>query len=217
MEVTARTRHLRISPRKVRLLLPAVRGRAAAEAIARLRLAPQAAALPLSKTIRSAIANAEHNYSLDPKALVVHTATADEGRVLKRFKPAARGQAKPIRRRSSHITVVLREVALEPATQPSRGRAKAVAKAVTSRAPKPAKPADKQPTTDSKATTTPSPLTESKRPAATPKAEPNQAKAPAAASRKPTAPTAADQPTPRRTAQQTGRDTTTRRSTKKGS
>lgn len=210
MEVTASTRHLRISPRKVRLLLPAVRGANAAEAIARLRLAPQSAALPLSKTIRSAVANAEHNYSLDPKALVVHKATADEGRVLKRFKPAARGQAKPIRRRSSHITVVLREVTLPATDLPTPGRAKRVTKAVTAKVPKPKATSD---------TTAAAEKIPKKAPIqATPEtlgAKANAPKAPLTATQPEQATT--DQPAPRRTAQQTGRDTTTRRSNKKGS
>src|SRR5688572_2291935 len=107
MNVTAKSRNLRISPQKVRLVLPRVLGRPALEAAELLTLTPQKAALPLAKAIRSAVANAEHNYSIDPKRLRVTTLTADPGPSLKRYVPAARGSAHAIKRRTTHLTVVL--------------------------------------------------------------------------------------------------------------
>ncbi len=110
MEVTAKARFQRGSARKVRLLLPPLRGMQADEAMQRLRLAPQAAARPVSKLIASAVANAEHNYSLDKKQLVIDRIAADQGPSYKRYRPAARGRAMTIRRPSYHVTVALKDI-----------------------------------------------------------------------------------------------------------
>lgn len=107
MDVIAKHRNLRMSAQKVRLVLPLVKGKPAAEAAELLSLTPQKAALPLAKAIRSAMANAEHNHSIDPKRLAISTLYADEGPTLKRFKPASRGRAHGIKRRTTHLTVVL--------------------------------------------------------------------------------------------------------------
>lgn len=133
MLVTARHRTLRMSPQKVRLLLPQIRGMAASEAIARLRLMPQAAAIPVAKVITSAVANAEHNYSLAAADLVVKQASADEGPSLKRFRPRARGRADQYQRRTSHVTIILE--ALPQAKPKPASTAKAAAKRAAAKLP----------------------------------------------------------------------------------
>jgi large subunit ribosomal protein L22 len=107
--VRAITRFVPMSPRKVRLVIDTVRGLGANEALAVLKFMPKAAAVPVSKAIRSAIANAEENLGLARDDLFVSEIKADEGpsRQWRRF--GARGRFKPIIKRSSHITVVLSE------------------------------------------------------------------------------------------------------------
>ena len=112
MEVTAKARFQRGSARKARLILEPLRGTRAEDALARLRLAPHAAARPVAKLIASAVANAEHNYSLDKASLVIETLTADQGPSYKRYRPAAKGRANPIRRPSMHVAVTLKAIAL---------------------------------------------------------------------------------------------------------
>ena len=109
MEVSAKARYIRMSPRKVRLVVDVVRGMDLAEAQSQLSFMNKAAALPVLKLINSAAANAEHNFKLKPADLFVKTIKADGGPTLKRFKPRARGRAAPIRKRTTHITVVLDE------------------------------------------------------------------------------------------------------------
>jgi large subunit ribosomal protein L22 len=97
-----------MSPRKVQLIVETIRGQTAAQALATLQFAPQAAARAVWKVVRSAVANAENNYGLDPDALVVVSATADQGPSYPmRFRAKARGQAGPYRKRTTHITVVV--------------------------------------------------------------------------------------------------------------
>jgi large subunit ribosomal protein L22 len=103
----AQARYVRTAPMKVRRVIDMIRGLPAAEAQAVLRFAPQAATEPVSKVLNSAIANAEHNKQLDPTTLVVSEAYVDEGPTLKRFRPRAQGRAYRIRKRTSHITVVV--------------------------------------------------------------------------------------------------------------
>jgi len=108
-EVRAVAKYIPISPQKVRLVADRVRGMRAQEALAVLDFMPQRAARPVSKTIASAVANAENNLGLDAEDLVVQGIYVDEGprRRWRRF--GARGRFKPIVRRSSHISVVLVE------------------------------------------------------------------------------------------------------------
>jgi large subunit ribosomal protein L22 len=103
----ARARFVRDSPTKVRRVIELVKGRSVSEALAVLRFAPQAASTPLAKVIASAAANAENNLDLDPETLWIKSATADEGPTLKRIRPRAQGRAYRIRKRTSHITVVV--------------------------------------------------------------------------------------------------------------
>jgi large subunit ribosomal protein L22 len=104
---TAKARFVRVSPRKARRVIDLVRGRSVTDALDILRWAPQAASEPVAKVIASAAANAQNNDGLDPATLVVATVYADEGPTAKRIRPRAQGRAFRIRRRTSHITVVV--------------------------------------------------------------------------------------------------------------
>ena len=103
----ARARYVRATPMKVRRVIDLIRGRSASDALAVLQFAPQAASEPVAKVLASAMANAENNLDLDPSTLVVATAFVDEGATLKRFQPRAQGRAFRIRKRTSHITVIV--------------------------------------------------------------------------------------------------------------
>jgi large subunit ribosomal protein L22 len=109
MEVKATSKFVRRSPRKVRLVMDAVRGKSVDEAIAILRFLPHGAAKEVLTTVRSAAANAENNYQMAPEDLVITRIYADEGPTFKRFRARARGMASPILKRTSHITVVVEE------------------------------------------------------------------------------------------------------------
>jgi large subunit ribosomal protein L22 len=109
VEVRAIARNIRMSPQKVRLVLQTIKGKRIDEALAMLRFMPQKATTPVAKALKSASANAENNFSLDPDDLVVLRVSADEGRTLKRYRPRARGRANQILKRSSHVTVVVSE------------------------------------------------------------------------------------------------------------
>ena len=104
---TART--VRIASRKVRLVVDLIRGKKIGEAVAILRLTPKAASPVVEKVLKSAIANAEHNYDLDVENLIVSEVFVDEGPTMKRFRPRAQGRASAINKRTSHITVVVSE------------------------------------------------------------------------------------------------------------
>ncbi len=109
VEVRAVARHIRMSPQKVRLVLDTIRGKPVGEALAILRFLPHKATGPVAKVVKSASANAENNFDMDPDELVVTRIFADEARTLKRYRPRARGRANQILKRSSHITVVVSE------------------------------------------------------------------------------------------------------------
>ena len=104
---TARARYLRVAPMKARRVVDMIRGLPAAEAQAVLAFAPQAAAEPVGKVLASAIANATNNHRMDVGSLVVSEAYVDEGPTMKRFRPRAQGRAYRIRKRTSHVTVVV--------------------------------------------------------------------------------------------------------------
>ena len=106
-KVKATAKYVRISPTKVRQLTRLIVGEPIAEAERILMFADKRAAQPLLKVLRSAVANAENNDDLDPDELVVANAYADEGPTLKRYQPRALGRAYRIRKRTSHITVVV--------------------------------------------------------------------------------------------------------------
>ena len=109
-QVRAVSKYIMGSPLKARRIVNTVRGMNATRALEVLALMPQASATPVAKTIKSALANAEENYGLDPDDMVIAEITANEGPRLRRIRFGARGRVKPIRKRTSHITVVLEEV-----------------------------------------------------------------------------------------------------------
>ncbi|GIN42142.1 MULTISPECIES: 50S ribosomal protein L22 [Heyndrickxia] len=109
MQAKAVARTVRIAPRKVRLVVDLIRGKQVGEAVAILNLTPKAASPVVEKVLKSAIANAEHNYDMDINNLVVTEAYVNEGPTLKRFRPRAQGRASQILKRTSHITVVVSE------------------------------------------------------------------------------------------------------------
>lgn len=112
MEAIAKARHVRMSARKVRLVVDQIRGMSVNEAYALLQFSKKSAAEPVGKTLRSAVANAQNKSmdegaSLDVDDLIVREAFVDEGPTLKRWRARAQGRASPIRKRTSHITVVV--------------------------------------------------------------------------------------------------------------
>ncbi|MBA9087342.1 50S ribosomal protein L22 [compost metagenome] len=109
MEAKAHARSIRIAPRKAQLVVDLIRGKQVGEAIAILRHTPKAASPIVEKLLNSAIANAEHNYSLDVNKLVVSQAFVNQGPTMKRFRPRAMGRASRINKRTSHITLVVSE------------------------------------------------------------------------------------------------------------
>jgi large subunit ribosomal protein L22 len=108
-EIRAEGRHVWQSPRKVRLVIDRVRGMDALKALSTLKLMPQRAAGPVHKLISAAVANAENNFGMTGEDLYIAQISADEGPVRRWRRFGARGRFKPIRKRSSHISVVLRE------------------------------------------------------------------------------------------------------------
>src|SRR4051794_31460372 len=103
----ARVRYLRVSPMKARRIVDLVRGMPAREALETLRFSPQDVSSDVYKVVASAVANAEHNARLDAETLYIRDAYVDEGPTFKRFRPRAQGRAYRIRKRTSHITVVV--------------------------------------------------------------------------------------------------------------
>ncbi len=102
--------HVRISPRKVRMVVDTVRGKSVSQAMNILAFTRKKAARPVQKLLKSAVANAVENDGVgDVDSLVIERIAVDEGPTMKRFTPRARGRATPIRKRTSHIRIVLRE------------------------------------------------------------------------------------------------------------
>ncbi|MGF1567899.1 MAG: 50S ribosomal protein L22 [Nodosilinea sp.] len=106
-QVKAVARYVRMSPRKVRRVLDQIRGKSYRDALIILEFMPYKACEPVTKVLRSAVANAEHNNGLDPVNLVVSEAFADAGPALKRFRPRAQGRAFQIRKPTCHITIAV--------------------------------------------------------------------------------------------------------------
>ncbi len=109
MEARAIAKYVRISSRKVRVVLDLVRGKNVNEAFAILNYTPQNSATVVNKVLKSAAANAENNLNLDVNKLYVAEAYANQGPTLKRFRPRAQGRAYSIMKRTSHITLVVKE------------------------------------------------------------------------------------------------------------
>ena len=106
-EARAVAKYIRIAPRKVRVVADLIRGKSVDEALAILRYTPKAASEVLEKVVQSAAANATHNHDLDRDSLYISEAYVDAGPTLKRYQPRQRGQAFSIKKRTSHITVVV--------------------------------------------------------------------------------------------------------------
>jgi large subunit ribosomal protein L22 len=109
MEVQAITRNIRISPRKVRIVIDVIRGKDCGEALAILRQTPKAASSVVEKTLRSAMANAENNNDMNIDNLYVSTTYVDAGPIMKRIHPRSRGQAFAIMKRTSTLTIKVAE------------------------------------------------------------------------------------------------------------
>ncbi|MBI2914523.1 MAG: 50S ribosomal protein L22 [Firmicutes bacterium] len=109
METRAVAKYVRITPRKARQVMDLIRGKPVKEALAVLRFTPKAASSVVEKVLKSAVANAENNCDLNRDNLVVGQVFADQGPTMKRMMPRARGMANVIRKRTSHITVVVKE------------------------------------------------------------------------------------------------------------
>ena len=109
MEAVARARHIRISPRKVRLVADLIRGESVEKALQTLSFTPKAAGRILKKVLDSAVANAENKGDIDVDTLFVKRIFVDQGPVWKRYRPRAMGRATLIRKKTSHITIILDE------------------------------------------------------------------------------------------------------------
>ncbi len=109
IEIHATAKQVRMTPRKVRLVAAAVKGKPLTEAVSLLRFMPQRASRAVLKVVKSAAANAENNFDMDPNELYVVRVVADPGRTLRRYRAKARGRAGPLRKYLSHITVVVKE------------------------------------------------------------------------------------------------------------
>lgn len=109
IEAKAIARHIRIAPRKIRVVIDLIRGRNIGDAYATLKFTPKIGSEILLKLLESAVANAEHNYDMNSDKLYVAAAYVDQGPTLKRIHPRSRGQAFKILKRSSHVTLVVKE------------------------------------------------------------------------------------------------------------
>ena len=111
MEARAIVRNVRMTPRKIKLICDLIRGKDAGEAMAIIMNTPKAACEPMEKLLKSAVANAENNFEMDPDNLYVAEAYATAGPILKRGRPRAQGRMYRINKRTSHITIVVAEKA----------------------------------------------------------------------------------------------------------
>ncbi|RLA93079.1 MAG: 50S ribosomal protein L22 [Deltaproteobacteria bacterium] len=109
METQATARYIRISPRKARYVADLIKGKKVEEALDILTFTPRKASSIISRVLKSAVANASQNESIDVDTLYIKKIFVDGGPILKRFRPRAMGRANRIRKRTSHITVVLDE------------------------------------------------------------------------------------------------------------
>ena len=110
MEAKAKATYVRMSPRKVQTVLDLIRNQPADKAMAILKFTPKAATEPVSKVLKSAMANAENNYNMDVTRLYVSEAHVAPGPILKRIQPRDHGRAYRINKRTSHITITVKEM-----------------------------------------------------------------------------------------------------------
>ncbi len=147
MQIKSIYRGARISAFKCREVTREIQGLPVAAALDLLAFTPRKAAVLIAKTLKSAVANAENNNNLRADRLVVQEATVGEGPTMKRFQPKARGSAGPIRKRTSHIRIILTdEIEIKPKRKPKKSSAKKSAKpAAKKAAPAPAPAAEAAP------------------------------------------------------------------------
>ncbi len=110
MEIKAKLKNLRMSPQKVRLVVDLIRKMPIDKALNQLKFVKKHATLPVANLLKTALADAQHNYNLDPKNLKIAEIRVDEGFTLKRWMPKAHGRATKIRKRSAHISLTLTEI-----------------------------------------------------------------------------------------------------------
>ncbi len=110
MQATAKATYVRISPRKVQIVLDLIKNQPCDKAMAILKVTPKAATEPLIKLLKSAMANAENNYNMDVDNLYVSFCNVTPGPILKRIRPRAQGRAYRINKRTSHITITVSEM-----------------------------------------------------------------------------------------------------------
>jgi large subunit ribosomal protein L22 len=129
MKVTAKAKHIRIAPRKTRLVADLVRGKKAEEAQRILSFTIKKGASPLLKVLNSAIASAKNNFEIEPSNLYIKKIVVDEGPKLKRWRPRSRGMASPIQKKTSHFEIVLEEISETKKTiSPKKEKIKVVKK-----------------------------------------------------------------------------------------
>ena len=116
-EIKAHLRFLRMAPRKVRVVANSIKGKSVKEAESTLKFLGRRPKLPLEKLLKSAISNAKHNFNIESSGLFVKDIRVDVGPTLKRRLPRARGMATPIKKRSSHITIVLADESVKTKNQ----------------------------------------------------------------------------------------------------
>ena len=109
MQATAKVTYVRIAPRKVQIVLDLIRNQPADRAMAIMKHTPKAACEPLTKLLKAALANAENNYNMDASKLYVSECSVSQGPTLKRMRPRAQGRSSRIDKKTSHITLVLKE------------------------------------------------------------------------------------------------------------
>lgn len=120
MDVKAKAKHIRVSPKKVRLVADIIRGMEINKALSQLSFVNKKAVKPVKKLVESAIANAQHNYELDKNNLFIKEISVNEGRILYRWTPRALGRATPIRKRTSHINLILGELVDSGVVEPKK-------------------------------------------------------------------------------------------------
>ncbi len=121
MEAKAHARNVRVSPMKARRVVDLIRGMGASDALVTLQFAPQAASEPVGKVVASAVANAVNNHQMREDELIISAAFVDEGPTMKRIRPRAQGRAYRVRKRTSHITVIVSDDIETPAAAGRKG------------------------------------------------------------------------------------------------
>lgn len=144
MEVKSTTKFVRLSPKKARDVAREIQGLPVSSALDILTFTPKKAAMLIGKTLKTAIADAENNFSLDTNTLVIKEAVIGAGPTLRRFKPRAKGSAGPILKRMSHISITLTGSAPEKKKTIRKSPARKASAVPTAEAKTPATPAEEQ-------------------------------------------------------------------------